>query len=172
MQDIVPAIRVECHSALCGDTPILIENEIVSLEKIFMVNKDASDLNSFALNSKGNIVNAKIMEVPQQITIPETVKIQLHYGLGIECSPGTPILTREGFKPAQDLTKDTIVDLLMFNYSSGDFHLEDAEIIDIQKSSIIQVQKKAYLFISEFNNILIPYYKEGADSIGFICIQQ
>jgi len=171
MQDIVPMIRVECHSALCGDTPIIMDNEIVTMAQVFMAHS-ATNLNSMALNSKGAVVNTHIMEIPQEITIPESVRIQLHYGLEFECSPGTLILTREGFKEAQNINKEDILDLIMFDYESGKVHLEDAIVSNIEKSSIIQVAKKAYIFISEHNNVLIPYYKEGSNHIGFICIKQ
>lgn len=171
MQDVVPAIRMECHSALCGDTPILMDDKIVSMFQIHAAHS-AQGLNSFGILS-GNIVETHIMEIPQEIMVPETVQIKFHFGLGIECSPGTLFLTIDyGFMQAEKLNKGDVVAVYLFNKENGSIRVEKGEIENIQKSSIIQVPKKAYLFVSETNNILIPYYKDGSSSIGFVCIKQ
>ncbi len=165
-------VRIECHTGLGSETPILIGDQLIDMNKLH-IGYSGQNVKTFAVNpSTYQIDECHILEVPQQVFVPNTIKIGLHYGFHFECTPGSLILSTEGFKHAENLKKGDKLQVLTFNAENGQSFMEEGEITVYEYNTEIQLQVPVYLFISEYENILLPYYKEGSKLIAFIDVKQ
>ena len=174
MDKPIQEIRVECNSALAADTPILVGDQIITMGALH-IGYSGRDVKTVGINVFNNYIldECSILEVPQEIYANETVRISLASGHKFECVPSTLISTvKDGFIPVGLLEKGSKIRMILFNSDSGEiFYGEETKVVDIDKGTRI-INVPVYLFISEFENILLPYYKEGSNTIGFINIKQ
>lgn len=172
MSQPINEIRVECHSALGGDTPIIIGDQIISMRQLH-IGYAGQSVKTFGINtSTYQMDECGILEVPQEVYTSSIVRIGLHYGQHFECTPGSLILTDEGFKPAEQLKKDDKLKVIYFNQTNGQSFTDDGFITTYEYEPTLTLQTPVYMFISEFENILLPYYKEGAEMAAFVNVRQ
>lgn len=174
MDKPIQEIKVECHSAIAADTPILVDDQIIKMSTLH-IGYSGRDVKTFGINIFNNYVvdECKLLEVPQEVYAQETVRILFASGTHLECTPGTLIATlNDGFVPVETLTKDGKVYMIVFNSETGQFFYgEELAITDIDRS-VRAIAVPVYLFISEFENILLPYQSNGSNILGFINIKQ
>lgn len=175
MPQNIQEVRVECHTALGPDTPILVDDKIINMRQLHL-GYSGKNVKSFATNpnKQFTVDECRITEVPQEVFVPYTVKIGFASGFHFECTPGSLIATQQnGFVPVETLEKGSKVCMILFNSESGEFFYDaETAVTEIDKSTDSTLQVPVYLFISEFKNILLPYYKEGSNMIGFINLKQ
>lgn len=166
------SITVQCNTALCAETPILIGDEMSTARQVHFAHSGKS-VKTFGLDARYNIVECEIIQIPEEIYIPSKVSIGLAYGFHFECSPTSLILTKEnGYKEVQSLKKGDKVAIFMFDSSTGKFIFEETPITTYEYSPIIELKIPAYLFVSEFQNLLLPYYIPGSSGIAFVDVKQ
>lgn len=172
MSTPINEIQVECHSALGGDTSIIVGDQIINMRQLHL-GYSGQSVKTFAINTKTyQLDECKILEVPQEIYTSSIVRIGLHYGQHFECTPTSLILTSEGFKPADSVKKGDALKVLYFNQTTGESFTDNGFITTYEYDPVLTLQIPVYLFISEYQNILLPYYKEGAEMAAFVNVRQ
>jgi hypothetical protein len=147
-------------------------NEMTTIDRVHMA-YSGTTIKTFGLDTRFNIKECEIIEVPKEVYIPSTVKLGFIHGFHFECSPSTLILTKDnGYVEVSSLKKDDKVALFMFSAETGKFIFEESIITTYEYNPILQLQVPAYLFVSQYENLLLPQYNEGSSGIAFIDIKQ
>lgn len=172
MADLVNQIRVECHTGLSGDTPIIVGDKMITMRQLH-IGYSGQAVSTLGVNLKTfQMDEAEILEIPQEIYTPSIVRIGLHYGQHLECTPGSLILTTEGFKRADVIRKGDTLKILFFNNNNHQTYTGDGHVTTYENESVLALQTPVYVFITEYQNILIPYHAEGSDTMTFINVRQ
>jgi hypothetical protein len=80
MADLINQIRVECHTGLSGDTPVIIGDQIITMRQLH-IGYSGQSVSTIGVNLKTfQMDEAEILEVPQEIYTPSIVHIGVHYG--------------------------------------------------------------------------------------------
>ena len=172
MSKPINEIRFECHSALGGDTPIIIGDQMINMRQLHMA-YSGQPVKTLCVNLKTmQMDDCNILEIPQEVYTSSIVRIGTHYGQHFECKPGTLILTADGFKPADQIKKGDKLKVLFFNNTNKQTFTGDGFVTTYEYEPLLVLQTPVYMFISEYQNILLPYYKEGAEIAAFINVRQ
>ena len=172
MADLVNQIRVECHTGLSGDTPIIVGDKMITMRQLH-IGYSGQAVSTLGVNLKTfQMDEAEILEIPQEIYTPSIVHIGVHYGQHLDCTPGSLILTTDGFKRADAIRKGDTLKILFFNNTNHETYTGDGHITVYENESVLALQTPVYVFITEYQNILIPYHTEGSDIMAFINVRQ
>lgn len=160
-------ITIEVHGGLVAETPLLLGNDISTIRSLFLMNSPAP---TFCLNEQAEFVDTEILSIEKEVFVNEVMEIRFSNGYTIKCTVGTPIMTLESWKIAEQLT---IQDKIL-----GAIYTEERGIVgkifsieDISKS-YRAVAVPAYYFVSRGGNILLPHVGEDETNITFICVSQ
>lgn len=167
-------VQINCQSALGPDTPIFINDDIINMTSLHL-GFSGQRTKSLGINIHANYIvdECNILQVPEPMYVSSTVLLTLENGFHFECTPGTQIAVSNGFVRADSLSVGSKIYKIVFNSDNKEFYYnQELMVTDIQKSSIIQVNKPMYLIVSEFGNILLPHRVEGTNIIDFINLLQ
>lgn len=164
-----PNINIEVSAGLVADTKLLVDDDMTAIKSLYLF-KPNHIMSTFGLDNKANIINQKMLVVPQEIPKNDFMKLEFSNGLSIECTSNTLIFSIEGWKPARELTPELGILGGVYTKEMGIrgkvYHLTSA---DIMRKLIPQ---NVYFFATETQNILIPYVTPESDAITFVCIHQ
>ena len=163
------ALRVELHTGLTGDTLIFINKELSSVAQLHL-GYSGKETVTYGINTSTDytVDDCRILEVPKEIYSVDIVDITFSdetlHEFSLHCTKGSKIATNNnGFVDVNHLEVGSEVFSIYYNDDYKKYYYGGApKVTKIDKTSKI-LQTPVYLFMSEYQNILIPFKIEGKD---------
>ena len=173
-QGIGQEMRIQIYSGLLANTPIIIDDEISDIYKLYLGHNEGYTL-GLDLTS-GKVVNSHIISVPEEVRIDMYNTIEFSCGLKLQCTPTTQILAvndngKSDFVHANNLKVGQTVLGFGIRNDTGIGERDFKVVKNTLEHNILGIP--AYFFICEHQTIFIPH-NGGLDEdvMSFIVLHQ
>ena len=172
---------VKCTAGLMYDTPVLLsstsesdigEPTITNMGTVFTVHAN-KNLPIFAtgkdISGKIQVIPSHMMGIPKELHTDQFVEFTLSNGYGLQAADGLQIMDRRGeYVPVSSLHVGDKVTIFEFSETAGVVQTDATVTMVNSKKSL---SRPVYLFMSEHENMLLPYVQQNG-TVQLIPIKQ
>lgn len=172
---------IKCTAGLMYDTPVLLsstsesdigEPTITSMGTVFTVHSN-KNLPIFAtakdIAGKIQVIPSHMMGIPKEMHTDQFVEFTLSNGYGLQAADGLQIMDWKGeYVPVSSLHVGDKVTIFEFSETAGVVQTDATITMVNSKKSL---SRPVYLFMSEHENMLLPYVQQNG-TIQLIPIKQ
>lgn len=172
--NISQEMRIQIYSGLLATTPIIIDDEISDIYKLFLAHIEGYTLGLDT--NTGRVVNTHMLSVPEEIKIDRFDTLEFSCGLKLQCTPTTKILAvnkdgKNEFLSVENLEEGQSIVGFGIRPDIGIGERTFKLVKKTEEYNILGVP--AYFFVCEHQTIFIPH--EGGlegDVMSFIVLHQ
>ncbi len=175
---------IRCTAGLMYDTPVLLagiteesmgEPTITNMGTVFTVHAN-KNLPIFAsvkgADGEQVLIESHMMGIPKELHTDQFVEFTLSNGYGLQAAEGLQIMDSTGeFVPVASMKVGDKVTIFEFNPESANGVIKITATITMVNTKK-SLNRPVYLFMSEHENMVLPYVKQDGTGIQLIPIKQ
>lgn len=173
---------LDVRSGVAAGTLVLLDTKLKPIEDVVTGMEISKGTSSDKFITYGvihdRVITTNFINQVPTIFTKQFTDLKFSNGYHFECLPLTKILTAEGYVTAFDLTLNSYeaqkepVDIVSYQFNNEKGFVKTFIKVEHADTSIKTLEQKIYVTRTDCHNLLLPYAKEGSDSLSFICIYQ